>query len=118
MSLDFLTPFDDTVLGVASLLPKQVIGKSIQVHTEKHGFPELEKVQLAIIGVQESRNSYYPVLDYDMDAFRREFYQLYPGNWSVAIADLGDLPSGSPQRIPTTPCLPFVVTLRKRILFL
>ena len=94
MSLDFLTPVDDTVLGVASLLPKQVIGKSIQVHTEKHGFPELEKVQLAIIGVQESRNSYYPVLDYDMDAFRREFYQLYPGNWSVAIADLGDLPSG------------------------
>ena len=49
--------------------PKAGDRKSIQVHTEKHGFPELEKVQLAIIGVQESRNSYYPVLDYDMDAF-------------------------------------------------
>ena len=98
MSLDFLTPVDDTVLAVTSLLPKQVIGKSIQVHTEKNGFPELDKVRLAIIGVQESRNSYYPVLDYDMDAFRREFYQLYPGNWSVAIADLGNLPSGeSPE---------------------
>ena len=94
MSLDFLTPVDDTVLGVASLLPKQVIGKSIQVHTEKQGFPELKEVRLAIIGVQESRNSYYPVMEYDMDAFRREFYQLYPGNWSVNIADLGDLPSG------------------------
>ena len=23
-----------------------------------------------------------------------EFYQLYPGNWSVSLADLGNLPSG------------------------
>jgi hypothetical protein len=94
MSLDFLTPVDDTVLGVATLLPNQVLGKSIQVYTEKLGFPDLERVKIAIIGVQESRNSYYPVMDYDMDAFRREFYQLYPGNWAVSVADLGNLPSG------------------------
>lgn len=59
MSLDFLTPVDDTVLGVATLLPNQVLGKSIQVYTEKLGFPDLERVKIAIIGVQESRNSYY-----------------------------------------------------------
>jgi len=94
MSLDFLTPVDDTVLGVATLLPNQVLGKSIQVYTEKLGFPDLERVKIAIIGVQESRNSYYPVMEYDMDAFRREFYQLYPGNWDVSVADLGNLPSG------------------------
>ena len=94
MSLDFLIPIDDTVLGVATLLPNQVLGKSIQVHTEKLGFPDLERTKIAIIGVQESRNSYYPVMKYDIDAFRREFYQLYPGNWSVSLADLGNLPSG------------------------
>ena len=94
MSLDFLIPIDDTVLGVATLLPNQVLGKSIQVHTEKLGFPDLERTKIAIIGVQESRNSYYPVMEYDIDAFRREFYQLYPGNWSVSLADLGNLPSG------------------------
>lgn len=94
MSLDFLTPVDDTVLGVATLLPNQVLGKSIQVYTEKLGFPDLERVKIAIIGVQESRNSYYPVMEYDMDAFREEFYQLYPGNWDVSVADLGNLPSG------------------------
>jgi hypothetical protein len=66
MSLDFLTPVDDTVLGVATLLPNQVLGKSIQVYTEKLGFPDLERVKIAIIGVQESRNSYYPVMEYDM----------------------------------------------------
>ena len=82
-------------MGITSLLPKQVIGKSIHVHTEKLGFPELKNTRIAIVGVQESRNSYYPVVPYDMDAFRREFYQLYPGNWSVNIADLGDLPSGN-----------------------
>ena len=52
MSLDFLTPVDDTVLGVATLLPNQVLGKSIQVYTEKLGFPDLERVKIAIIGVQ------------------------------------------------------------------
>jgi len=94
MSLDFLTPVDDTILGVAALLPNQVLGKSIQVHTEKLGFPELSEVKIALIGIQESRNSYYPVMEYDINAFRREFYQLYPGNWTVSVADLGNLPSG------------------------
>ena len=94
MSLDFLTPVDDAVLGITSLLPKQVIGKSIQVHTEKLGFPDLKNIGIALIGVQESRNSYYPVLDYEINSFRRFFYQLYPGNWKVQLADLGDLPSG------------------------
>lgn len=94
MSLDFLTPIDDAVLGVTSLLPKQVMGKSIQVYTEKLGFPDLKNIGIAIIGVQESRNSYYPVLDYEINSFRRFFYQLYPGNWKVQLADLGDLPSG------------------------
>lgn len=94
MSLDFLTPIDDTVLGVATLLPNQVLGKSIQVHTEKLGFPDLEKVKIVLIGLQESRNSYYPMQEYDSDSFRRELYQLYPGNWQISIADLGDLPSG------------------------
>ena len=59
MSLDFLTPVNDAVLGIAALLPKQVIGKLLQVHTEKNGFPELENTHIAFFGVSESRNSYY-----------------------------------------------------------
>ena len=47
MSLDFLTPVNDAVLGIAALLPKQVIGKLLQVHTEKNGFPELENTRIA-----------------------------------------------------------------------
>lgn len=94
MSLDFLTPVDDAVFGIAALLPKQVIGKSLQLHTEKNGFPELENTRIAFFGVCESRNSYYPVMEYDTNSFRKEFYQLFPGNWSVNVADLGDLPSG------------------------
>lgn len=94
MSLDFLTPVEDTVLGVATLLPHQVLGKSIQVHTEKLGFPDLDNVKIALVGVQESRNSHYPVQEYDGNAFRRELYQLYPGNWRIEVADLGNLPSG------------------------
>lgn len=94
MSLDFLTPVDETTLGVTALLPKQVVGKNIKIHTTQQGFPELKDVRVAIIGVQESRQSYFPVSDYAIESFRKEFYQLFPGNWSIQVADLGDLPSG------------------------
>jgi len=94
MSLDFLTAVDETTLGVTALLPKQVMGKQIAVHTASEGFPDLKDIRIALIGVNESRNSYYPVEAYDLSAFRREFYQLFPGNWSVGVADLGDLPPG------------------------
>lgn len=94
MSLDFLTPIDETTLGVTALLPKQVVGKSISIHTQNSGLPDLSSVRIALIGIQESRNSFYPVSAYDTVAFRKEFYQLFPGNWSLQLADLGNLPQG------------------------
>jgi len=68
MSLELLVPIENEALIGMTLLPKQVLGKSIKLHTESSGL---------------------------LNAFRKEFYGLYPGNWSLNIADLGDLPNGS-----------------------
>ena len=94
MSLELLLPVNkEAILGL-SMLPKQVIGKNIDIHTEESGLPELKGLQIAIIGLVEQRNSFFANARYDVNQFRREFYELYPGNWKLRIADLGDLSNG------------------------
>ena len=95
MSLELLVPIENEALIGMTLLPKQVLGKSIKLHTESSGLPELQGLNIAIVGLHEYRNSFFANSQYDLNAFRKEFYGLYPGNWSLNIADLGDLPNGS-----------------------
>ena len=94
MSLNFFNPIDETVFGVSVLLPKQVLGKKIKAHTKSQGFPDLKNVSIAIFGVTENRNGFFASTSYEINEFRRNLYQLYPGNWAIEIADLGDLPNG------------------------
>ena len=95
MSLELLVPIENESLIGMSLFPKQVMGNNIELHTESKGLPELKGLDIVIIGLNEYRNSFFTNSEYDINAFRKEFYGLYPGNWSVKIADLGDLPKGS-----------------------
>jgi len=95
MSIELLVPIENEALIGMTLLPKQVLGKSIKLHTESSGLPELQGLNIAIVGLHEYRNSFFANSQYDLNAFRKEFYGLYPGNWSLNVADLGDLPNGS-----------------------
>jgi len=94
MSLELLLPVNNEAILGLSMLPKQVIGKNIDIHTEESGLPQLKGLQIAIIGLVEQRNSFFANARYDVNQFRREFYELYPGNWELKIADLGDLSNG------------------------
>jgi formiminoglutamase len=96
MDFNFLQPVEESVLAHTLLMPEQVLGRSLKIHTLKDGFPELNNVKIAIIGLQETRNSFYDFHDtFDLDAFRLEFYGLYPGNWDVTIADFGTITNGA-----------------------
>ena len=95
MSLESLVPVSDEVISSMVLHPKQALGKNIQVHTEQQGFPELKDSSIAIIGVSEIRNAFFPTSVYKLDDFRKSFYQLFPGNWNFKICDLGNLPNGA-----------------------
>ncbi len=89
MSVDFLKPINENVLEVLETFPKQVIGNKINKHTEKNGMPELMGNRVAIIGLFEEEH---------IDEFRKEFYQLYAGNWDLNILDLGNLLSGESSK--------------------
>ncbi|SDR97193.1 Arginase family enzyme [Formosa sp. Hel1_31_208] len=96
MNFNFLSPVSDAVLAHNELLSQQALGKKIKIHSEQQGIPDLEDVQLVIIGVKENRNDVNymgEVLNFDI--IRTSLYSLFPGNWYMNIADLGDIPEGS-----------------------
>lgn len=96
MSFDFLTPIKDTILAHLVLQPAQSLGKNIQIYTSQDNFPDLEKAQVAIFGVQEDRNAVDNMNCGDnLDAIRKHLYQLYPGNWHTNIVDLGNIEKGN-----------------------
>ena len=95
MSFEILLPVDEATVAHAALLPEQSIGKTIKVHSKKVGFPDLDNIQLAIIGVAEDRNTVDNIgTGNDLSAIRKHLYQLYLGNWFSNMADLGTIEKG------------------------
>ncbi len=95
MSFSFLTPVSEAVETFTVNLAAQTLGHKIKIHTEAQGIPDLETVNIAIIGVLETRNS----VDssgkvVNLEHVRKNLYALFPGNWHTNIADLGDIMPG------------------------
>ena len=95
MNFNFLTPVSDAVLAHNELLAPQALGKKIKIHSRQNGIPDLDNVQMAIIGVKENRNDVnYIGAKINFDSIRKTFYTLFPGNWHTTLADLGDIEPG------------------------
>ena len=91
MELDFFTPVREDLLVNAS----GKLGSSLRIHQEDKAFPDLEGVKIAFFGVLEDRlNEERNGEPFDFDNIRREFYNLFPGNWHLQMADLGDIQRG------------------------
>lgn len=96
MSTEFLSPIKDSVVAHSVLLPSHSLGRTIRVHSQSEGFPDLDGVKLAIIGVEEDRNTEDNFgSGKDLHHIRRHLYQLFPGNWNTPIADLGNIKKGN-----------------------
>ena len=95
MNFNFLSPVSDAVLAHNELLPGQALGKKLKIHSAQNGIPDLDDVELAIIGVLENRNDLnYIGEEFQLNTIREAFYSLYPGSWNATIADLGDIQKG------------------------
>ncbi|HZJ36940.1 MAG TPA: formimidoylglutamase, partial [Gillisia sp.] len=95
MDFQFLSPVDEVLIEEISFQGEHSLGSQIKIHTINSGIPNLENIEIAIVGVTENR------LDNDRDDdflnfnnVRRSFYSLFPGNWNLKIADLGDIQKG------------------------
>lgn len=95
MNFNFLAPISDSVLAHNELIATQALGKKIKVYSRQNGIPDLENVQIAIIGVKENRNDVnYMGAEIDFSTIRKTLYTLFPGNWNTLLADLGDIEPG------------------------
>ena len=95
MEFDFLSPVHDDLLDEIRDLNAQTIGANISLHTRQSGIPEMEGVHVAIFGVRENRRA---IQNSEVPSFfnlRKNFYGLYPGNWRMKLADLGDIEPGA-----------------------
>ncbi len=96
MSFEFLVPVSDLVAAHTKLLSDHSLGKQIKIHTADNGVPDLKKTDIAILGIQENRNDVNFLGEkLSFDTIRKSLYELYPGNWDVNIADLGDINPGN-----------------------
>ena len=92
MNKDFLTPVKESVISHLALQPNLCLGQIIRIHTEQQGVPDLENIKIAILGVQEDRNSANNFGCGDnLHFIRTKLYELFPGNWNAPISDLGNV---------------------------
>lgn len=95
MNFNFLSPVPDTVLAHNQLLAPLSLGRKIKIHTEQDGIPDLDNINIVILGVLENRNDVnYIGEDFNLNEIRKSLYSLFPGSWSTNIADLGDIQKG------------------------
>jgi len=95
MNFNFLSPVTESVVAHNELLSQQSLGKKITIHSKQLGIPDLDNVQLAIIGVLENRNDINFIgEEFTLNEVRKALYALFPGNWHTNIVDLGDIDKG------------------------
>ena len=94
--IEFLMPVPKSVLAHREILPPGVLGKQIAVHANKGELPDLDGVTFAFLGVKENRNDEdFLGATISFDAVRKSLYELFPGNWSKKMVDLGDIEKGA-----------------------
>ena len=92
INYNFLSPVDDLILSHMNLNSSLILGNRINIFSDVSSPPDLANIDVAIIGVNEYRNDKnYLDENFSLNEIRKTFYKLYTGNWSVNIADLGDL---------------------------
>ncbi len=95
MSLDLLVPVEEIAVAHTALISDLSLGKNIKIHTKQNGVPDLENVQIAILGVLEGRNAVDNLgTGKSFENIRKYLYQMFPGNWFSNIVDLGNIPKG------------------------
>ncbi len=94
MVYEFLKPVENNVIEYIEQLPTHAIGKNVDIYVEGK-FPNLEDVKIAILAVNDSRGEQSKEKNsVNFDIVRKNFYALFPGNWSSKIVDLGTLEAG------------------------
>jgi formiminoglutamase len=93
---EFFQPVDTGKIAAGRKYLGTQFGQLINCHTTENGWPEMEGVQLVLLGVNEDRRAVENLgCALGPDAVRENLYRLFQGEWSLKMADLGDIRAGA-----------------------
>jgi arginase family enzyme len=93
---EFFTPIYTSDFIGADRYAASSYGKIVNSYIQGGDFPNLENVQLAIIGVEEDRQAINNEgCGLAADYVRENFYKLFQGDYSAKIVDLGNIKKGN-----------------------
>ena len=90
---DFLTPINVAEISEDTHYNDRQMGSVLKIHEEY--LPDLDKVDIVIVGVNEFRGEGILPGTSAADAIRKQFYGLNYWHEDVAIADLGNIKTGA-----------------------
>ena len=91
----FLNNIKQDFIESCNLCHPNQIGNRITIYKEGEEFPELDEFQLAIIGVEEERNSFNNIgCKNAPNEIRKSLYQLFYHWNDIKIIDLGNIKTG------------------------
>lgn len=92
---DFFAPVDVKKISIPGKYHPLIIGNVLRTHSLETGFPALDGVEIAIIGVNEDRNApNNQGCGLAPDYVRKYFYHLFQGPYEIQVADLGNIKAG------------------------
>lgn len=95
MIRDFLAPVPESIIEPFLDCHPQQLFSSMLIHREVEGFPDLNGVRIALLGVMEDRGAINnPGCDGGANQIRKYLYPLFKGRWDVTFADLGNIYKG------------------------
>lgn len=90
---DFLSPINVAALNDDIAYNDSQMARVIKIYEEE--FPDLENVDIVIVGINEFRGAGFVAKENAADAVRGEFYQLHYWHKDVSIADIGNIEIGA-----------------------
>ena len=66
MIIELLKPINDEEFNSLKSKKRGSIGEEIQIYTKKSGFPDLDSTDIAIIGISETRNSFFESIHFNI----------------------------------------------------
>ena len=93
MFSNYFQPISQKLIDFKNNLNNNQIGSQM-ICFENNEFPDITKVDIALMVIPENRGSSDKFAPSSYIEFRKSFYSLFQGEWSFRIADFGDLKLG------------------------
>lgn len=93
---EYFSPINISGLNGSNKYADTMYGKTMSIFSSANEFPDLENIDIAIIGVEEDRRALNNEgCGLAADFVRENLYRLFQGNYTSRIADLGNIRKGN-----------------------